>query len=591
MTSLLTNASAMTALTTLKGIGAQLDRTSNRIATGLRVAAAADNAAYWSIATAMRTDNASLGAVKDSLGLGSSTVDTAYNGLDAILSNLQNFRSKLQAALQPGIDRSKVQTEIAAIQATMKATADSSVSGGQNWLSVNSDDSVIFRPTQSVVAGFSRDESGNVSISTIDVRVSEIALYDSGTGYAVAPASPARVTAGTALQGQIDLSGTQEVRLSLGVNGALAQDIVLDRASMSAAVPDLANIGPAALAEAINNQIAANVALRGTVRAGLDEDNRLWFETTAKGSGTSLTLDRTSNGAMSATNQITNEGFESGLSGWTLGGTTTYVSVGSSPPAHSGASQLGMGTVGTNATLTQAVSTAAGSTYTVGFWLRNGASSTTPGDNRFEVVVDGTVLLNLQDAPAQPYQYYEYDISATSSSTNLSFNARHDPSFWYLDDITFRLKDAGATLGFGEGPTAHSYGNGSDANLVSRRGILDTVDQTTGFSVQTIDLNSLTDATGEMALKEIISQVDKTIANVTNAGTKLGANKTQVDGQKRFVDTLMKANDRVIGILVDADIEEESVKLRALQTQQQLAVQALGIANTDSQSVMALFRP
>ncbi|MFC0368897.1 flagellin, partial [Methylobacterium isbiliense] len=64
MTSLLANISAMTALTTLKGLTAQLDITSNRVSTGQRVSAAADNAAYWSIATAVRTDNASLGAVK-----------------------------------------------------------------------------------------------------------------------------------------------------------------------------------------------------------------------------------------------------------------------------------------------------------------------------------------------------------------------------------------------------------------------------------------------------------------------------------------------------------------------------------------------
>ena len=57
-----------------------------------------------------------------------------------------------------------------------------------------------------------------------------------------------------------------------------------------------------------------------------------------------------------------------------------------------------------------------------------------------------------------------------------------------------------------------------------------------------------------------------------------------------FVDTLMKANDRAIGTLVDADIEEESTKLKALQTQQQLAVQALSIANSASQNVLSLFR-
>ncbi|UHC18994.1 hypothetical protein LRS73_10895 [Methylobacterium currus] len=84
--------------------------------------------------------------------------------------------------------------------------------------------------------------------------------------------------------------------------------------------------------------------------------------------------------------------------------------------------------------------------------------------------------------------------------------------------------------------------------------------------------------------------VDKAITKVTDAGTKLGASKTQIDGQKSFVDTLMKVNNRTIGTLVDADIEEESMKLKALQTQQQLAVQSLSIANAASQTVLSLFR-
>ncbi|MGP4667681.1 flagellin, partial [Agrobacterium pusense] len=45
-----------------------------------------------------------------------------------------------------------------------------------------------------------------------------------------------------------------------------------------------------------------------------------------------------------------------------------------------------------------------------------------------------------------------------------------------------------------------------------------------------------------------------------------------------------------IGRLVDAEMNEESTKLKALQTQQQLAVQALSIANNDSQSILSLFR-
>ncbi len=65
MSSLLTNSSAMTALQTLQSIGQSMATTQNRISTGQRVATASDNAAYWSIATSMRADNAALSAVSE----------------------------------------------------------------------------------------------------------------------------------------------------------------------------------------------------------------------------------------------------------------------------------------------------------------------------------------------------------------------------------------------------------------------------------------------------------------------------------------------------------------------------------------------
>ena len=82
MTSILTNASAMTALQTLNTTNKNLATTQDRIATGQRVSTASDNAAYWSIATGMRTQNSALSAVKDGLGLGASIVDTAYTALN-----------------------------------------------------------------------------------------------------------------------------------------------------------------------------------------------------------------------------------------------------------------------------------------------------------------------------------------------------------------------------------------------------------------------------------------------------------------------------------------------------------------------------
>ena len=50
------------------------------------------------------------------------------------------------------------------------------------------------------------------------------------------------------------------------------------------------------------------------------------------------------------------------------------------------------------------------------------------------------------------------------------------------------------------------------------------------------------------------------------------------------------AIEKGVGRLVDADMNEESTRLKALQTQQQLAVQSLSIANSSSEVILSLFR-
>jgi len=74
------------------------------------------------------------------------------------------------------------------------------------------------------------------------------------------------------------------------------------------------------------------------------------------------------------------------------------------------------------------------------------------------------------------------------------------------------------------------------------------------------------------------------------AAATMGASKARIDSQLAFTGKLMDAIDRGVGVLVDADMNAESARLSALQTQQQLGIQALSIANQNSQSILSLFR-
>jgi flagellin len=177
MTSINTNRAAMTALQSLNTTNMKLEATQQRISTGLRVSTATDNAAYWSIATTMRSDNSSLSTVKDALGLGAATVDVTYTALNASIESVKEIKDKLVAARQPGVDRAKIQTEITERQNQLRSVANSATFSGENWLSVNSS-LPGYNATKSIVSSFSRGSTG-VSIQTIQFNGNTSKLIDS----------------------------------------------------------------------------------------------------------------------------------------------------------------------------------------------------------------------------------------------------------------------------------------------------------------------------------------------------------------------------------------------------------------------------
>ena len=133
MTSILTNVAAMSALQTLRSINGSLEETQNRVSSGYRVAEAKDNAAYWSIATTMRSDNKALSAVSDALGLGAAKVDTAYSAMDSAIDIVSEIKAKIVAATEKGVDKTKIQDEISQLQQQLLSVAGSASFSGENW--------------------------------------------------------------------------------------------------------------------------------------------------------------------------------------------------------------------------------------------------------------------------------------------------------------------------------------------------------------------------------------------------------------------------------------------------------------------------
>ncbi|RDJ27413.1 flagellin C [Bosea caraganae] len=429
MASLLTNSSAMTALQTLSMTNKNLATTQSRISTGQRVATASDNAAYWSIATTMRSDNKALGAVQDALGLGAATIDTMYTGLSATDDIMSDLKAKLVTARTPGVDRAKVQSDIDNMLSDLKSSADSSVFNSENWLSVNSADP-DYNAVKSVVSSFSR-AGGVVSIDTVDVDLDSIKLYDATPDTAYKAAA-------------VD-------------SDAVAFD---PSAIGSAGPPPVTTSTIFFVAINLEGKVVLNAELEVTKDKTTLEDIAKWVN------------DQNLDGFTGAINAS-----QDGL---------VFRNRGANDVAFGGAADNGLGTYGL---------------------------------------------------------YFDPFTAETEKG---------------ILDKTYDVYRAGAWE---------------------------------EFSVSSIDISELTDSVGDLqTLETYIKAVDGASKELADAATNLGAIKNRVDRQQDFVKSMVDSIDRGIGQLVDADMNAESTRLQALQVQQQLGIQALSIANGNSQSILSLFR-
>ena len=87
-----------------------------------------------------------------------------------------------------------------------------------------------------------------------------------------------------------------------------------------------------------------------------------------------------------------------------------------------------------------------------------------------------------------------------------------------------------------------------------------------------------------------IGLINTAITSVSSKLSKLGTGAKALASHATFVGKLQDTIDAGVGNLVDADLAKESARLQALQTKQQLGIQALSIANQSSSILLGLFR-
>ena len=181
-----------------------------------------------------------------------------------------------------------------------------------------------------------------------------------------------------------------------------------------------------------------------------------------------------------------------------------------------------------------------------------------------------------------------------ASDTTLDANSRkalNDDFKALRDQITKAVNTAefnGANMIKGTAPTtvrALANANGSTTITVAAQVLaLSIAGGALAGMASTASVGTQTLAAG------MITIVNVAIANVSGALSKLGTGSKSLGSHLNFITKLQDSVDAGIGNLVDADLAKESAKLQALQTKQQLGVQALSIANQSSSVLMSLFR-
>ena len=172
--------------------------------------------------------------------------------------------------------------------------------------------------------------------------------------------------------------------------------------------------------------------------------------------------------------------------------------------------------------------------------------------------------------------------TASRSALNDEFTSLRDQINKVVNNATFN----GANMLQSAGTTVQALAN-ADATAVIT---VAAQDLSLGGTVLTSSLGTGATINTVASATAMIATVNTAITAVASAMGKLGTGDKALASHLTFIQSLQNTIDAGIGNLVDADLAKESANLQALQTKQQLGIQALSIANQSSSVLLGLFR-
>ncbi len=592
MTSINTNNSAIAALQTLRTINGQLQNTQQQVSSGLRVQKASDNSAYWSIATTMRSDGGAVKAASDAISLGQAKVDTAYNGLESVLSVMSDIKAKLVSATEGSVDKNKVQEDLEQLKQQVIGIAASSSFNGQNWLNTDVPDMYdVSNNSASVVSSFTRTSSGSVAVTTADTHLSTTSLFNS-TGGGILQRDDRNVgTIGGIRQSvsYVDHGKETSVWVPQAHGGTVAGfaftysgtltfddpadqisfDVTVDKDNPADGIPPPYNPGQTSSVTIDRSTIdAVNPAWNGVVSSFRQYQQVLNYALghPATGSYASLQTDYKGNIIPDRIAVYSSQNRSFGTEG-------SYVEVSNF------SSNVGSGGLGN-----VSAQGSRGSTLPLTF-------------DQFQDFKDG-------DNPAGVTINFDFSINSAASKS-YSFDRTYVNNLLGVENGKVETSDQMVTLLTSllsaDWPTLQIEAT-SGSQITLRTDVLQDRLSGSGTGIYfsnmrvsdeplpEIDFKDLDIAKNPDKVSDYLTYIETVSQKITSGAAELGSLQSRLTEQSDFASRMVDSIDSGVGRLTDADMEEESSKLAAQQTQQQLALQSLSIANSAPQSLLTLFR-
>lgn len=216
MTSILTNHSAMAALSTLNMVNMNLNETQNRVSSGLQIASGKDNAAYFAISETMKGDSGMFEAINEGLTSTRNSVSTARLGAETVSDLAQQFVERVAFAQGNGVNLGDVQAELDSLVTQIGSAISQSTFNGDDLVSGAA-------ATVTVVSGVSRTggtfAATTISFSSVNLGAIQTAL------------------------GAIDLENLDTGSTSATIPDTLTEALTMAEAQLSAAISAATSLG------------------------------------------------------------------------------------------------------------------------------------------------------------------------------------------------------------------------------------------------------------------------------------------------------------------------------------------------------------